>query len=347
MWVSVGSDPQAALTAQLWVEHSLQAVALGLVAPDPIVQEKSRTDLAAASAEYLSDVASARSKATFNAYSLTLNTFAATCTKQYIEQINRRDILNYHDHLRATGNAPPTVANRSNFLKIFFLHQKIAWPLAKTDRVCYTEKAISAYQQEDINKFLEFATQEESELIQFFLFTGGRDQEVQFATWRDVNLSAKTFSVTEKLDLGFKPKDKEEGAIPIPDSLIELLIARRKKYPHNRLIFASDDGKANGHFLRTVKKLALRAGMNCGCCYSKGGKCCATHPVCAQIGLHRFRKTFATMHHQAGVPVDTIRRWLRHSDLATTQAYLAGSDDKSLRTREQVNKTFAFVRVAT
>ena len=33
----------------------------------------------------------------------------------------------------------------------------------------------------------------------------------------------------EKLDLGFTPKDKEEGAIPIPDSLVELLQARRRR----------------------------------------------------------------------------------------------------------------------
>jgi integrase/recombinase XerD len=74
--------------------------------------------------------------------------------------------------------------------------------------VSYTEKAVSAYQPEEINKLLEFANEEESALIQFFLFTGARDREVQFATWRDVNFSAKTFSVTEKLDLGFNPKDK-------------------------------------------------------------------------------------------------------------------------------------------
>ena len=61
--------------------------------------------------------------------------FATTCTVKYMGQINRRALHNYHDHLRALSNAPRTVANRSNFLKIFFFHQKIAWPLAKTDRV--------------------------------------------------------------------------------------------------------------------------------------------------------------------------------------------------------------------
>ena len=146
--------------------------------------------------------------------------FISTCSKKYIEQINRRDVLDYPDHLKTSGNVPRTVANYSNFLKIFFNHNKVAWPLERTDRVKFTEKVVSAYEPNEINALLAAADQEESELMQFFLFTGARDQEVQYATWWDVNLTAKTFAVTEKLDLGFSPKDKEEGEIPIPDSLV-------------------------------------------------------------------------------------------------------------------------------
>jgi integrase len=47
------------------------------------------------------------------------------------------------------------------------------------------------------------------------------------------------------------------------------------------------------------------------------------------------------MHHEAGVPVRTIQRWLRHSSLDTTLRYLAGSDDKSAKTRLKVNNSFA------
>jgi integrase/recombinase XerD len=52
------------------------------------------------------------------------------------------------------------------------------------------------------------------------------------------------------------------------------------------------------------------------------------------------------MHHEAGVSARTIQLWLRHSDLETTLKYLAASDHKSEKTREQVNNTFAFVKVA-
>ena len=63
--------------------------------------------------------------------------------------------------------------------------------------------------------------------------------------------------------------------------------------------------------------------------------------MCHHWGLHRFRKTFATMHHEAGVPARTIQRWLRHSSLDTTLRYLAGGDDKSEKTRLKVNNSFA------
>lgn len=46
-------------------------------------------------------------------------------------------------------------------------------------------------------------------LLQFFLYTGARDQEVQAATWNNISFQGKTFSVTEKLNLAFVPKCKE------------------------------------------------------------------------------------------------------------------------------------------
>jgi integrase/recombinase XerD len=62
--------------------------------------------------------------------------------------------------------------------------------------------------------------------------------------------------------------------------------------------------------------------------------------VCAEWELHRFRKTFATFHADAGVNIHTLARWLGHADLETTLTYLAGSEATSVLTREQVNGTF-------
>jgi integrase len=90
-----------------------------------------------------------------------------------------------------------------------------------------------------------------------------------------------------------------------------------------------------------LKNLALRAGLNCGSCVNKVGQSCGEHPVCDRWELHKFRKTFATLHHESGVSARTLQAWLGHSSLETTLAYLKVADVRSERTRAQVNNTFA------
>jgi integrase len=265
--------------------------------------------------------------------------FAATCGREHIEDLNRKDILAFTGHLRGKSRSERTVANHLSYLKIFFAHYSQPWPMLKTDRVKYTEKLVAAYTPGQVRAMLTVADQEESDLVHFFVATGARDLEVVFATWRDISFTERTFSVREKLDLGWKPKDGEERVVPMPDTLVELLTARRKRMPGTRLIFPSKSGGPDLHMLRVVKRLALQAGLNCGHC--EGGRSCAQYPICNDYGLHKFRKTFGTLHHEAGVSVRTIQRWLSHTDLETTLKYLAASDDKSEKTRELVNSTFA------
>jgi integrase len=123
------------------------------------------------------------------------------------------------------------------------------------------------------------ATPDESDLLHFLLCTGAWEQEAQYVCWSDVDLERKTYTVTEHLDLGYRPKDKEEGTLPIPD------------------------------------------------------------PVCRHILLHKMRKTFASTLHHKGLPAQTLQRYLRHSDLSTTLAYIADQPDDQVR--ETINSTFS------
>ena len=59
---------------------------------------------------------------------------------------------------------------------------------------------------------------------------------------------------------------------------------------------------------------------------------------CDSLPFHEGNQT-------VGVSARTIQLWLRHSDLETTLKYFAANDHKSEKTREQVNNTFALVRV--
>ena len=342
-WESVGPDAVSATNALRKRNAILNATDADVEVVETAIGTLSGRPLATTVDEYLTEVEAAKARKTYLAYTITLEAFRASCKAKTLEEINRASVLGYISALKKQGVSPRTIANRLIYLKTFFFHYGLAWPLLKTDRVKYTAKTVEAYNHAELQSLFAAANTDETDLFQFLLCTGVREQEAAHAVWSDVDFARSKYKVTEKLDLGFTPKDKEEGGIPIPDSLIARLEARRKRYPRSRLIFGRPDGSADGHMLRTLQLLAYRAGLNCGCCYSKAGHCCADKPICHHWGLHKFRKTFATMHHEAGVSAHTIQRWLRHSELDTTLRYLAGSDDQSERTRTQVNSSFAEV----
>jgi integrase/recombinase XerD len=174
---------------------------------------------------------------------------------------------------------------------------------------------------------------------------GGRDEEVQFAFYADISFTKGEFSVKENqiTKPGFTIKGKQEREIPLPELLVKLLWERRKRYPDSRYIFPAPHGGRNVHFLRLLKKQALKNGFNCGACAAKNGESCVDHPVCQQWILHRFRKTFATMHYRSKVvTMKTLQKWLGHENLETTELYLADEMNDDPGIRAAVNNTFAF-----
>jgi integrase/recombinase XerD len=122
------------------------------------------------------------------------------------------------------------VRNRVDFFQIFLHHFGLPSLLKGKDLPKYTEKQVRAYNDLELEKMFDHATQDESDLLRFLLCTGVREQEAQFVHWSDVDLEAKTHTITEHLDLGYMPKDKEEGSVPIPDVLVEVLRKRRRAF---------------------------------------------------------------------------------------------------------------------
>jgi hypothetical protein len=160
--------------------------------------------------------------------------------------------------------------------------------------------------------------------------------------WNDIDFKAHTYHVRKRDDVGFSPKTHESRTIELPASLIRELKERREKQPHDRFVFLSKQGKPDNHFLRKLKKIALRGGLNCGQCKTtitvgeyKGKKrvevSCKTHPVCEHYILHRFRKTCATCWLQSGATLRDIQLLLGHKSLATTQKYLGATVSAKLR----------------
>jgi integrase/recombinase XerD len=169
----------------------------------------------------------------------------------------------------------------------------------------------------------------------FFLRTGCREQEVQYATWRDIDLKNLRYTVSGegKSDVEFVPKNHEERSVPLTTELGTLLAEHKKHAKSERWVFTNGDGKPESHFLRKFKAIAKRAGLNCGHCKAtiREGRydnrhaaevTCRERPTCEEHYLHRLRKTAATNWLRSGFDLMKIKSWLGHKSLEVTQIYL-------------------------
>ena len=334
VWRAVGRDPDRALAALRNTEHDLRGAALGRgiqndsqsgespVLESPAKSEASltilprETRLDEAIAAYMSEVRRFRSPKTIAACEHILTLFGSRFPDKLVRSITREDLLDHMVALQKLGLGQRTIHNHVARIGTLLRANKITGLLAHSDKPKYDEKAPSAYGGDQLKPLFDVADSEERLLFEFFLGTGFREQEVMHCTWRNIDFKGKVITVISKPEFGFRVKDKEERSVPVPDSLVEAL-TRRKKESKSLLVFPGPNGKPNGHFLRILQQLAFRAGLNCRECIrkqkkSKTGKMkaqtsCTTHPICGEWGLHKFRRTFATFHSEAGVSPRTIQ----------------------------------------
>jgi integrase/recombinase XerD len=293
-----------------------------VVPPPP----NSGTLIAEAIDSYLKDVEPPqREPKTYDEYRLVLYRFRDTCKKRYVEEVDRDDLLDFRRVLYSLGNEARTVFNRMGIvlqlLKIFGIEKL----LKKGDKPKFVRNMREMYQTEDLNALFKACTTDEKVRYLFFLLTGERDKEVRYTAWPDIDFVRKCVRVTSKKQLGFKPKDKEEREIPVPSSLLTALRQYKARQsgpnPHN-LVFPTAGGKADRKFENKLKKIAYRAGLNCGHCLSRHGNKCVEGPHCGNWFLHKFRHTYATKSLEDGTSIRTLQEWLGHSDLESTMVYL-------------------------
>ena len=351
-WHSVGPSADVAITSLRRKEHDLQG---GLLDRKPASHAEhfiksptpDRQFLSAAKDRYLKNLQSLkRAPKTLSAYRNALSRFCATVGDKRLSDLTRDDLLCHMDSLRSEGLSERSIYNHIEALNFFLRDAGITGLLKKNDKPRFEQKLVTTYGEDEIRRLLSSCDSEHRLLWEFFLFSGFRDQEVTFSTWANLDLEKKIIYTRSLPDYGFELKDHEQRAVPLPDVLL-FKLAKRKKVSTSRFIFPTRNGKPDTKLLQKLKTDARRAGLNCGHCLSRNGHKCSSAAECANWTLHKFRKTFATMHCEAQVSVKTIQAWLGHADLETTQTYLAAADMRSSRTREQVNSSFKSVTEGT
>jgi integrase/recombinase XerD len=331
-------------------ESALEAHGKGLTVAEAASLTGTRMTVRAAVDTYL-EQKSGKAPKTVAQYKTTLEEFleaVQTVNVRFLDQITDneagRNILRaYKKFLEDQDYAGKTMDTRINIVNFLLKKNDIKARLPKDEMPTVKEEPAVPYTEEELEKLFAAMTPEESIRYKFFLGTACRDKEVTFASWQDLNLDKKspTYTVRHKEDVGFNPKSNESRTIPIPTSLATLLRERHKKPANPRWIFVNDGGRPDNHFLRKLKRVAMRAGINCGHCKTtittgrwnkrREEVTCKTHPVCEHFYLHRLRKTCATRWEQHGVPIRTIQHYLGHKNLETTMIYLGVTDSEKLR----------------
>jgi len=336
-----GKDAADASAARLRKEAELTAVNHG-VAVQRTAGTPSGTPLREAIEHYLEDVRlrvdTSKGSTNFGrhntvgCYSTALKYFLESCHKMTVEEIDKRDLLEFGKYLREEKEqAPVTVCNKFGIIVSFLKAQgvKTSGPdglLKSSDWPKATLPEPEIYEQDELDKLFAACDPEERLWFEFFLMTGMRDQEVMHTYWSDINFTDHTARVSHKQDRKWTPKAYKARTIPIPEKLIKSLLAlnpsRSKLVKGCNLVFPTSGCKPKRDFLDCLKAVAKRAGLDPDMCW-----------------LHKFRATFATRCLCSGVDLRTVQEYLGHSDMESTMRYL--KPNRSQAVRDRMNEIFA------
>jgi len=329
----LGKDPVAAYAQFLQKERDVNRVKGGFLPINPPESEsKEDRSLQTCASEFKASLVTlGKKKATITAYTNSVDDFVTQFPTKTVDEITKKDMLDHVNRLRATlkrrchGDQQRTLRNRLGYLSTFFLSVGLKNPLPLREMKKPMKPRPTRYSEAIINLMLSVASENEKDLIHFFVNTGFRDEEVVYAVWSDIDFEAGSINVHAKPEYGWSPKDSEfrEQDIVLDSRFIKKMQARRERGHTSDLIFQNEKGKPNHRFLTIIKKVANRAGIKD-----------------KRITLHAFRRTFCNIVAKE-YGIEQARVWLGHSDIQTTQRYLACEEMTTEESRRKVKAMFS------
>jgi integrase len=345
-----GSQPWVPLDAETFdqakIERDKRERGIELAAENT----SGRTLISEAVEKFLDQKRRKKSEATAANYEFILNEFLDRLPPhiKFIDQINA-DVLDRHmKFLEERSAAPKTIHNKMMVVSFMLKSAGVQSPSKMIELPTVEEEVPEPYRKEELKRLFDAMNDEELVRYTFFLDTACREKEVAHAQWDDIKdgkytVRAKTFKASNGSTGKFTPKTHETRTIPLTRELVRML-AERQKTSNRKWIFPNEAGDPEGHFLRKFKKIAFKAGLNCGECFTSRNKgryektavekCCKDYSEgCEKHYLHRLRKTCATFWHTQGISLRTIQYYLGHKSLATTQRYLGIEDSAEIHSK--------------
>jgi len=275
---SVGKDAYVAMDKLAEKERWLRDRERGVPysASDSPKPEGSRLRVDAAVEQYFKNLQSqGKDPKTIRAYRLAVNEFRQSCTKKFIDEITKQDLIDFMGWLRTrprklrkdgtprrprrSGDPNRTYFNKVNDIVIFLSAHGINRLLKKSEYPKFAEKPVVYYDAEQAKSLYAAANDEEERfMVDYFLKTGVRDGEAAHAEYSDVK--GGFLNIVDKPHLDWHPKHWHIRRIPIPLDLIAAIANRQRQNPDCKLIFPNRGGKPDQHLLRIVQRIAKRAG---------------------------------------------------------------------------------------
>ena len=320
VYTPVGKKAVEADARRVRLENTKAVVAQAAKNPDvEVIEKPGRASLQDTAASYIKDAERRKANEAAEQARLVTAEFIDLMRKRkklFVDQIDREDIFRFHEALRDRKCAERTVSNKharlASWLRFAGIDKAILPPVPR-----YEEKLPTVYSSEQTRALLAAADPYMRVCILLGMKCGLRDQEMMHLEFRDISWTDKTLRVQSKEQWGFLPKTWEQREIPVPDDLLAELAAWQNSREGQTLVLGTKHHKPNTKLLRTLKRMAHRAGLNCGRCDG-----CREINECQEYTLHRFRRTYLTTLLRNGIDLRTVQAYSGHKDLASTMRYL-------------------------
>jgi integrase len=322
---NVGNNVQTALTKKQTKERTLTAKTAADVAGIKIIEQEGRKNIRKESNRYIKELEGEQKIEASNQARYTLDEFIPNTKKTFLDELTKEDFTNFYKALRKRGLSDRTVANRHQRLSSFLRNAKVNMDIEMPDKPTYTKTLPTIYEPQEVGALLNAADDYMRLVIELGLKCGLRELEIVYLEWSDIQ--GKTVKIQEKPKWGFKVKDAEERAIPIPDDLLTHLGAWKETHGKDKLILGTKSSRPNMHLLRQLKRLVNRAGLNCKACDG----CTSEVKECENWTLHKLRRTYATTLLRNGRDIRTVMQFCGWSDMQTAMNYLRPADAEEVQ----------------
>jgi len=293
----LGRSKKLAQLAASDIDVKLERKELGFAAKDRALSDFIQ--------EYLNYAKGNKASQSYDRDVLTIKHFTDFIKADKLGAVTATRLEAYKTHRREQGVKASTINRELNTIKAM-LNKAVAWgalpqnPAKSVQKFKEPRRQVRYLSKDEVRTVLKAADERLRPILETFLHTGLRRDELIHLQWADIDLKSRVLSVQSKDD--WHPKDYEVRHIPLTARLAQVL----QDYPRREGAFIFTNGRGeslDGNVLSRDFRLFFR---------ELGIK---------NASVHTLRHTFASHLVMNGTDIYTVQKLLGHSSIKTTEIY--------------------------